>query len=135
MDDLFTSRKTGVYHYTGGWNWRAYCAYVIGIIPNFYGFLNNMGVKAPIAVTRMYYFAYPIGLFISFFVYWGLNICWKPALYYPLSEWHEPKDYIRPEERLDDGSQREMSGARSVEGDVEAGRKGKEDMDSTIKMC
>ena len=37
-----------VYHYIGGWNLRAYIAYIIGIIPNFYGFLNNMCVSAPI---------------------------------------------------------------------------------------
>lgn len=84
---------------TIGWNWRAYLAYVIGIIPNFYGFLNNMGVSAPLGVTKAYYFAYPIGLFVSFFVYWAS--CWisPPALKFSLNEWHEPKDYIRPEER------------------------------------
>ncbi|KAH8821463.1 permease for cytosine/purines, uracil, thiamine, allantoin-domain-containing protein [Xylogone sp. PMI_703] len=99
IDDLYTSRKSGVYHYIGGWNWRAYVAYIIGIIPNFYGFLNNMGVSAPLGVTKAYYFAYPIGLFLSFFVYWGANIISPPPLQFPLREWHEPKDYIRSEER------------------------------------
>ncbi|RFU32232.1 hypothetical protein B7463_g4134, partial [Scytalidium lignicola] len=99
IDDLYTSRKSGVYHYIGGWNWRAYAAYIIGIIPNFYGFLNNMGVSAPLGVTQAYYFAYPIGLFLSFFVYWAANYISPPPLRFPLSEWHEPKDYIRPEER------------------------------------
>jgi hypothetical protein len=37
-----------VYHYIGGWNLRAYLAYIIGIIPNFHGFLNNMCASAPI---------------------------------------------------------------------------------------
>ena len=94
MDDLFTARKDG-------WNWRAYAAYIVGIIPNFYWFLNNMGVSAPIVVTRLYYFAYPIGLFKSFMVYWGLSVAWKPAINYTLSEWREPDDYVRAEERLD----------------------------------
>ncbi len=99
IDDLYTSRKDGVYHYSHGWNWRAYLAYVIGIIPNFYGFLNNMGVSAPAGVTKAYYFAYPIGLFVSFGVYW--LACWisPPALTYSLDKWHEPRDYVRPEER------------------------------------
>jgi nucleobase:cation symporter-1, NCS1 family len=57
MPDCFTANKSGVYHYTGGWNLRAYIAYVVGIILNFYGFLNNMGVSALIGVTRSYYFA------------------------------------------------------------------------------
>jgi nucleobase:cation symporter-1, NCS1 family len=58
-----------------------------------------MGVKAPIGVTRAYYFAYPIGLLLSFAVYWIVNIISPPPIMYPLSEWHEPKDYVRPEER------------------------------------
>jgi len=40
-----------------GWNWRAYLAYVVGLAPNFYGFLDNMGVGivSPLGVTRAYY--------------------------------------------------------------------------------
>ncbi len=82
MPDCFTSSKSGAYYYIGGWNARAYIAYVIGIIPNFYGFLNNMGVSAPIGVTRFYYFAYWVGLFVSGAVFW---ICCKispPAIMY-----------------------------------------------------
>jgi len=99
IDDLYTSRKDGVYYYFHGWNWRAYLAYVVGIIPNFYGFLNNMGVSAPAGVTKAYYFAYPIGLFVSAGVYWLACMWSPPALTVPMSEWREPKDYVRPEER------------------------------------
>lgn len=98
IDDLFTSRKDGVYWYFHGWNWRAYLAYVIGIAPNFYGFLNNMGVDAPGGVTKAYYFAYEIGIAISFFTYWAACKVSPPALTVPLKEWREPKDYVRPEE-------------------------------------
>jgi len=99
IEDLYTSRKTGVYHYFHCWNWRAYLAYVIGIVPNFYGFLNNMGVSAPEGVIKAYYFAYPIGLAVSFAVYWLANVVSPPALSFQLNEWHEPKDYVRPSER------------------------------------
>jgi nucleobase:cation symporter-1, NCS1 family len=99
VEDLYTSRKSGVYYYVHGWNWRAYLAYVVGIAPNFYGFLNNMGVKAPTGVIQAYYFAYEIGLVASFGTYWLMNWLSPPALSYSLSEWHEPKDYIRPEDR------------------------------------
>lgn len=80
-------------------------AYVVGVAPNFYGFLNNMGFHAPGGVTKAYYFAYEIGLFASFFTYWAA--CWlsPPALTVPLSEWRELKDYVRPEDR-----DREMAG-------------------------
>ncbi|THW85153.1 putative uridine permease [Aureobasidium pullulans] len=101
IDDLYTSDKNGVYHYFHGWNWRAYVAYVVGIIPNFYGFLNNMGVSAPTGVTKAYYFAYEIGLILSFGVYWGCCCFYPPQLVMPLNEWHEPKDYVRPEERAE----------------------------------
>ncbi|KAH8771578.1 permease for cytosine/purines, uracil, thiamine, allantoin-domain-containing protein [Hyaloscypha sp. PMI_1271] len=99
IDDLYTSRKDGVYWYFHGWNWRAYLAYVVGIAPNFYGFLNNMGVRASDGVAKAYYFAYPIGLCVSFLVYWGT--CWvsRPAGMVGLGEWREVKDYVRPEER------------------------------------
>lgn len=99
IEDLYTARKNGVYQYFRGWNWRAYLAYVIGIIPNFYGFLNNIGVSAPEGVVKAYYFAYPIGLAVSFAVYWIACVVSPPTLRFPLREWHEPKDYVRMEER------------------------------------
>lgn len=57
VPDLYTSNPKGVYHYIFGWNWRAYVAYVVGLVPNFYGFLDNMGVgiNSPTGVTRAYY--------------------------------------------------------------------------------
>jgi nucleobase:cation symporter-1, NCS1 family len=69
---------------------------VLGIIPNFYGFLNNMGVSAPTNVTRFYYFAYWVGLFVSGLFFWISCKMWPPA-HVELS-WREPKNYIRPEE-------------------------------------
>lgn len=57
-----------------------------------------MGVEAPKGVTEAYYFAYPIGLLVSFGVYWLACVVSPPAMRFPLSEWGEPKDYIRPEE-------------------------------------
>ncbi|KAK7427298.1 hypothetical protein QQZ08_006235 [Neonectria magnoliae] len=63
--DCFSSANTGFYYYIHGWNVRAYVAYVIGIIPNFYGFLNNMGVSAPLGITQFYFFAYWVGLALS----------------------------------------------------------------------
>lgn len=98
IPDLFTASKEGVYHYTGGWNIRAYIAYVIGVAPNFYGFLNNMGVHAPIGITRFYYFAYWVGIFVSGLVYYIACKIKPPAVMYT-SGWHEHKNYIRPEEQ------------------------------------
>jgi NCS1 family nucleobase:cation symporter-1 len=97
IPDLFTSSKTGAYYYTKGWNIRAYIAYIFGVAPNFYGFLNNMGVSAPISVSRFYYFAYWVGIFVSGATYYTLCKLFPPAIMYN-SGWMEPKNYIRPEE-------------------------------------
>jgi NCS1 family nucleobase:cation symporter-1 len=66
------------------------------VIPNFYGFLNNMGVGAPVGVTRFYYFAYWVGLAIAGFTYWAGCKLFPPVLVE--TGWKEPKNYIRPEE-------------------------------------
>lgn len=101
VPDLYTASTSGVYYFNHGWNFRAYIAYVIAICPNFAGFLGNMGVPMPQGITRLYYFAYPIGLVVSFGTFWLCNVIWKPTLMMPLSKWLEPKNYIRPEEDLD----------------------------------
>lgn len=78
-----------------------------------------MGVSAPAGVTKAYYFAYPIGLLVSFGVYW--LACWysPPDLSYGLKEWKEVRDYVRPAERggvfvRDDGDVESDSGSGSV---------------------
>ena len=48
VPDCFTASPAGAYHYLHGWNLRAYAAYIVGVAPNFYEFLNNMGVDAPL---------------------------------------------------------------------------------------
>ena len=112
IPDLFTSAKSGAYHYSKGWNYRAYIAYLIGIIPNFYGFLGVFGVDITTPARRMYFFAYPMGLVLSFFSYWALNIIDPPKAYQVRGEWREPADYFETDveeqrtvvEALDTGS-------------------------------
>ena len=33
-------RPTGIYRFTGGWNWRAFTALLIAVIPNLPGMIN-----------------------------------------------------------------------------------------------
>lgn len=96
IPDCFTASRTGAYHYFHGWNIRAYIAYILGVIPKFYGFLNNMGVHAPIGVTRFYYFAYWVGLFVSGGSFWIMCKVWPPEVIE--TGWKEPKDYVSPED-------------------------------------
>lgn len=58
-----------------------------------------MGVPAPVGVTHAYYFAYPIGLFVAFFTYWGACVYSPPPIRFPLNEWHEVTDYLREEDQ------------------------------------
>ncbi|RMZ86013.1 hypothetical protein DV737_g184, partial [Chaetothyriales sp. CBS 132003] len=97
IPDLFTSSKQGKYYFTHGWNIRAYVAYIIGVAPNFAGFLGNMGVPMPLGITRFYYFAYWVGIFIAGGVYYGICM-WKPVSVQYNSGWREVKNYVRPEE-------------------------------------
>lgn len=98
VPDLYTGDKSGAYYFTKGWNIRAYIAYVVTLAVGFAGFLGNMGVKVPLLITRMYYFAYPIGIFVSFGVFLLCNLVVKPAHIVPFNKWLEPKNYIRPED-------------------------------------
>jgi cytosine/uracil/thiamine/allantoin permease len=93
VNAMFSREKHAPYYYTKGWNWRAYAAYVIGIIPVFPGFLSSVGLKGvPIGAQRLYVFALPIGIIVSMLTYWGLSV-WKPPMGTPVAQWSEPELY------------------------------------------
>ncbi len=87
---LFTRERGTAYHYTGGWNWRAYAAYIAGIVPVFPGFLSSCGVKGiPIGAQRLNVFSLPVGIIVAALVYWG--IChFFPVSGVPFTKWNEP---------------------------------------------
>lgn len=101
IPDLYISSSLGQYYYRKGWNYRAYIAYVIGIAPNFYGFLGVFGLHITEAATRMYYFAYPMGLVLSFSSYYALCLLDPPPYSRMKGAWQEPRDYIGPDDVLD----------------------------------
>ncbi|GKZ66725.1 hypothetical protein AnigIFM50267_000594 [Aspergillus niger] len=90
---LYTSRTDGVYHFFHGFNLRGFGAYLVAVAPNFYGFLHEMGVKAPLGIQRFYFVAYPVGLLIAFGVYYLACLAWPPAKMEKTSGWKEPKEY------------------------------------------
>ncbi|AMD18525.1 HBL377Cp [Eremothecium sinecaudum] len=68
----YTNKADSYYMYNKfGTNWRAVVAYVVGIIPNFAGFLGDLGVgiSVSVAAMRIYYMNYFIGFFVSGLVY------------------------------------------------------------------
>jgi NCS1 family nucleobase:cation symporter-1 len=69
-------------------------AYIIAIAPNFYGFLFQMGVDAPLGIQRFYYIAYPTGLIIGFVVYYVSCLAFAPPGMKQASGWMEPKEFV-----------------------------------------
>lgn len=94
---LYVSKPTP-YRYFHGFNPRAFIAYVIAIAPNFYGFLHQMGVKAPQGIQRFYYIAYPTGLIVAFVVYYLTCLASAPPGMEKASGWMEPSDYVEDED-------------------------------------
>ncbi|CAG7986446.1 unnamed protein product [Penicillium olsonii] len=90
---LYISSPTP-YRFFHGFNPRAFLAYVVAIAPNFYGFLHQMGVKAPRGIERFYYIAYPTGLIIGFVVYYLSCLASNPPEMQKSPGWMEPKDYV-----------------------------------------
>lgn len=76
--DCYSTSKRAVYRYTYGVNIRAYIAYLIGVAPNFYGFLGQLGLKITKDGVKYYYFAFPVGVFASFMSYLIINIYFPP---------------------------------------------------------
>lgn len=72
VKELYDARKTGPYYYTFGINWRAYAAYISGILINVVGFAGAIGTDVPIGATYLYNVNFFGGFIVSSSVYWGL---------------------------------------------------------------
>lgn len=77
IKDLYSAKKTGPYYYTLGFNWRAYTAYIAGIVINIVGFVGAVreptgGPPAPIGAQYLYNLNYFCGFIVSSGVYWLL---------------------------------------------------------------
>ncbi|PWN50536.1 hypothetical protein IE53DRAFT_374565 [Violaceomyces palustris] len=110
VPDLFLHPSSGgAYSYFKGFNWRAFVAYIAGIVPNLYGFVGNTGRHSiSLAGTRSYYFAYEIGVFVSFVLYYLL--CKISPIPNRSEKWSEPKDYVAE----DDDSRRGQNSTKST---------------------
>ncbi|KZT04504.1 uncharacterized protein LAESUDRAFT_657714 [Laetiporus sulphureus 93-53] len=72
--DLYHVEKDGWYFYTFGFNFRAYAAYVAGILINVVGFAGATGRYVPLPATQIYDMSFFTGLGVSAVVYWSLNL-------------------------------------------------------------
>ncbi|ORY62227.1 permease for cytosine/purines, uracil, thiamine, allantoin-domain-containing protein [Pseudomassariella vexata] len=72
IKELYDARKTGPYFYSFGFHWRAYTAYIAGILINVVGFAGAVGREVPVAATYIYNLNFFCGFIISAAIYWGL---------------------------------------------------------------
>ncbi|CDO77085.1 hypothetical protein BN946_scf184473.g29 [Trametes cinnabarina] len=74
VKDLYHAEKGGWYYYTYGVNFRAYAAYIAGILINVVGFAGATGRTVPLAATRIYEMSFFTGFGVSALIYWSLNL-------------------------------------------------------------
>ncbi|KAF8330103.1 permease for cytosine/purines, uracil, thiamine, allantoin-domain-containing protein [Amanita rubescens] len=73
--DLYDTKRDGWYWYTYGINFRAYTAYIAGILINVVGFAGATGRHVPLAATRIYQLAFFTGFGVSSIVYYLPQPC------------------------------------------------------------
>ncbi|KAJ5833804.1 Uracil permease [Penicillium riverlandense] len=69
---LYSARKSDPYYYTFGFSWRAYTAYICGILINIVGFAGAVGRKVPAGAQYIYNLNYFTGFIVSTVVYYLL---------------------------------------------------------------
>ncbi|KXJ92014.1 permease for cytosine/purines, uracil, thiamine, allantoin-domain-containing protein [Microdochium bolleyi] len=73
IKELYDARKTGPYFFNFGFNWRAYTAYIAGILINVVGFVGAIGVDVPMGARYIYNVNFFTGFIVSSGVYFLLN--------------------------------------------------------------
>ncbi|KAM3454830.1 hypothetical protein MY3296_002808 [Beauveria thailandica] len=72
VNDLYNARKTGPYYYTYGVNWRAYTAYICGILINVVGFAGEVGATVPKGASYIFQVNFFTGFGVSVGIYYAL---------------------------------------------------------------
>lgn len=104
LEDLYSGDKRATYTYNRiGLNWRAYAAYIGGILPNIVGFVGATKThKVPAGATYVYNLNFFAGFILAFVVYSGLTwffpVAGMPELEGPFAKgwfekWQEVEDF------------------------------------------
>ncbi|OBT89585.1 hypothetical protein VE02_01737 [Pseudogymnoascus sp. 03VT05] len=119
IKDLYSAKKTAPYYFTYGFNWRAYAAYIAGIMINIVGFVGAVreptgGPSAPLGAQYLYNLNYFCGFIVAGIVYYGLcRISPIPAV---SATWLEVGDAIDNPHLADtDSEEDEKAGATMYE--------------------
>ena len=90
---LYSAQKTSPYFFTYGIHWRAYTAYICGILINIVGFVGAIGVDVPAAAKYIYNFNFFGGFLIAAGTYYLL--CWISPIPACSETWVEVRDETR----------------------------------------
>ncbi|KAH6675872.1 permease for cytosine/purines, uracil, thiamine, allantoin-domain-containing protein [Halenospora varia] len=79
IHDLFSGHPTGIYYYTGGWNWRAFSAYILTMIPFLPGFAQVCGAKGvPEGAVKLFDLGSLVQTILAAIFYWGFCMISPP---------------------------------------------------------
>lgn len=106
--ELYSAEKTGPYYYDYGFSWRAYTAYICGILINIVGFAGAVGRDVPVGAQYVYNLNYFTGSIVAAAVYFLLT--WFFPIPATSSRWNEVD--------MDDGEMSVTSGQEAEEDDV-----------------
>lgn len=135
-------KTTSYYRYNfAGCNWRAFAAYICGILPNMVGFVGATGLSVPENATKVYNLSFLVGFGVSFIIYYILMV-WVAPVHHGVPEsnlklkfnnsWYEEwKEVDHFQEEMLDNSPTMLEAVRSVER-VASNGKSREDMGSMI---
>ena len=123
ITDLYSANKSSPYYYTAGFHWRAYLAYVCGILINIVGFVGAVEEPtkgrntAPMGAQYIYNLNYFMGFIVAAIVYWGL--CKVSPVPATSEVWMEVGDQIDDLHlvQTDSGKGRKLSDAEGKEMD------------------
>ncbi|KAF8545302.1 permease for cytosine/purines, uracil, thiamine, allantoin-domain-containing protein [Trichophaea hybrida] len=73
IKNLYSTKKSSPYYFTFGIHWRAYVAYISGILVNVVGFAGAIGKHVPIGATYIYRINFFAGVIASSSIYYLLT--------------------------------------------------------------
>lgn len=79
IKDLYSARKRSAYYYTLGFNWRAYTAYIAGILINIVGFVGAIGTPVPMGAQYIYNLNFFCGFIVASGTYYLLSVYVSPV--------------------------------------------------------
>jgi NCS1 family nucleobase:cation symporter-1 len=116
IKDLYSARKRSPYYYNFGFNWRAYTAYIAGILINIVGFVGAIGVEVPIGAQYIYNLNFFCGFIVASGTYYLL--CRLSPVPATSDVWMEVGDEIIDPSLAYEGSDFDEEGGVSAKGEV-----------------